>query len=293
MKLSVIICAYNREDHIKKTLDSLFYQLASKDIYEVIVIDNNSKDKTADICIQYIKEKQELDLKYFLETKQGLSFARNRGVKESSNEVISFIDDDATATENYVENILLTFEQNKNILSIGGKVLPVYPKNKEPVWMSKYLWPVVAKVDQGETEHEFKKKYPVGCNMAFRKETFIKYGLFNEDIKYRGDEKFLFLRLKKEKELIYYNPKIIVYHTIPETRLSYESFVKNCIGVGESEKIRAKGNSVWSVIIKYLEYIFKLGASLLIGFGFVLKGQFKKATYLIQAMYYILVGLSK
>ena len=293
LKLSIIICAYNRDDHIKKTIDSLYNQHANKNIYEVIIVDNNSKDKTAEVVKYYIKSHPDIDLKYFLETNQGLSYARNRGIKEANNEIISFIDDDAVATDSYVDNILNFFKKNINVKSIGGKVLPVYPEGKEPEWLSKYLWPVVAKVDQGDSEHRFKKKYPVGCNMAFKKEVFNKYGLFNVDIKYRGDEKFLFSKLKGNKELIYYIPNIIVYHSIPQDRITHENFIKNCIGVGESEKIRAAGNSVWYILFKYIEYLFKLGASLLIGLKFVLKGQFKKASYLIQAMYYILVGLSK
>lgn len=291
IKLSVIICTYNRDDHLKKTLDSLLNQSVNKNTYEVIIIDNNSKDKTAVISKEYIKNHSQIDLKYFLETNQGLSFARNRGIKEAGNEIISFIDDDAVATKNYVDSLLREFGNSDEIKAVGGKVIPVYPKNKEPEWMSKYLWSIVAKVDQGDSEHEFKKKYPVGCNMAFRKEVFTEHGLFNVDIKYRGDEKFLFLKLKKKKELIYYNPNVVVYHSIPENRLTYESFVKNCVNVGESEKIRMEDHSLFGRILKLAEYIFKLGASLLIGIIFIIKGQSKKASYLTQAMFYILVGL--
>ena len=197
LKLSVIICTYNRDDHIVKTLDSLYNQSALKTNYEVIIVDNNSKDKTSVICKEYIDNHAELKIRYFLETNQGLSFARNRGIKETNYEIISFIDDDAISTNDYVENLLKSFKTNKKAISVGGKVIPIYPKGKEPTWMSKYLWSIAAKVDQGNLTHEFKNKYPVGCNMAFNKEIFDKYGLFNEDIKYRGDEKFLFLRLKK------------------------------------------------------------------------------------------------
>ncbi len=290
IKVSVIVCTYNNENHISKTLESLNKQSLSYEHYEIVIINNNSNDNTEKVCLTYINKHQTSNINYFFESKPGLSVARNRGIKESINDIISFIDDDAVADNNYIKSIIETFDKNTDIAAAGGKVIPIYPDNNEPVWMSKYLWGLVAKLDQGDISKKFTKKYPVGCNMIFRESMFSKYGTFNEDITYRGDEKFVFLKLKKGKEIIFYNPEILVYHIIPESRLTHESVIEISKSIGYSEKIRLKSESYILRILKFLEYLVKFSASLIISFKFILLSHKAKAKYLTLTMFYTIKG---
>jgi len=148
-ELSIIICTYNREDFLPLTLQSLSLQSPDKHRYEVLVVDNNSTDRTASLCQKFIEHHPDINLRYFLEKNQGLAFARNRGIKESSGRIISFIDDDAEARSDYAMNLIRTFQEYSNYDAIGGKVIPLFPEKKEPAWLSKYIWGVVAKVDKG------------------------------------------------------------------------------------------------------------------------------------------------
>ncbi|MFX6888208.1 glycosyltransferase, partial [Acinetobacter baumannii] len=77
--ISIVICTYNRAQYLPDALDSLHHQTIDKQLYEIIVVNNNSTDNTAEVCEAYIKKYRDLSITYLLETKQGASFARNSG----------------------------------------------------------------------------------------------------------------------------------------------------------------------------------------------------------------------
>ena len=108
-KLSVIVCTYNRDKYIKKTLRYLNEQSIDPRAYEVLIIDNNSTDNTAVLCKDFITAGNHDHFHYYLEENQGHTHARNRGIKESKGEYIAFLDDDAWVYSNYCENIIHYF----------------------------------------------------------------------------------------------------------------------------------------------------------------------------------------
>ena len=72
-----------------------------------------------------------------MEPNKGLSFARNRGIREARAPIITYIDDDAEVTTGFLESIVNFMKADKTIVGIGGKVIPKYSESKEPEWMSK------------------------------------------------------------------------------------------------------------------------------------------------------------
>ncbi|RLD63731.1 MAG: hypothetical protein DRJ01_02965 [Bacteroidetes bacterium] len=291
--VSVVICSYNREKFLPGALNSLINQTVDKDKYEVIIVNNNSTDSTEKICKQFISENKELNVSYFVEKNQGLSFARNRGIKEAKGEIISFIDDDAIAREDYVENLIKTFKQYPEYGAIGGKVIPIFPDNKEPVWMSKYIQGVVSKVDYGNKIKDFSKKYPTGCNMAFRRELFEKFGGFNTDLVYRGDDKYVFYKLKKNKVKILYAPNVYVNHNIDAYRIEPKFIDKISKSTGASEKLRLQTEPGYKSVYKLLEYFYKLSGAVVLYFMFLIKGQPQKGKYCVKVMYHTILGFFK
>ena len=97
MKISVVVCTYNRDVYLIRCLENLKNQDFNKREFEIIIIDNNSTDNTKTICLNFIEQNPELNIIYFLEEKVGLSHARNTGISKSSGLIISFIDDDGFA----------------------------------------------------------------------------------------------------------------------------------------------------------------------------------------------------
>lgn len=91
MKLSVIVAAYNEEKNIHRCLDSLVHQ-TMRDGLEIIVVNDGSIDKTAEICDKYAEEYD--FLKVLHTTNNGQGMARNRGIEEATGDYIGFVDAD-------------------------------------------------------------------------------------------------------------------------------------------------------------------------------------------------------
>ncbi len=288
-ELSIIICTYNRADFLLLTLQSLSLQTLDKNQYEVLIIDNNSKDKTAFFCQEYIQKNPDITMKYFLEKEQGLAFARNRGIKESSGNIISFIDDDAEAREDYAMNLIRTFQEYSQYDAIGGKVIPIFPEKKEPVWLSKYIWGVVAKVDKGDHPVPFKKKVPAGCNMAFRKVVFETIGVFDTKLAHRCDDLYIFGKLKAIQKVALYAPDVVVFHHIPPERIDSSGIRKLSLDLGSSHRVYLQSQPAQYTILKFFDYAFKIGASVILSIGFILKGQPAKVK-IVQIMWFSLIG---
>jgi glycosyltransferase involved in cell wall biosynthesis len=291
-EISVVICTYNREKYLPVCLNHLRNQTASKEVFEIVIINNNSSDATESICKKFILENPTLNITYALETNPGLSHARNKGIELSKGEIICFIDDDGFAMPNYIEIIQL-YTTNTNYddyISFGGKVIPCFNEGMEPIWLSKYIDGVVSKVDLGDKVKDFDKKYPAGCNMIFRKEFFEKHGVFNADLHTRGDDKFVFDKLKKAGLKTLYIPELKVNHFIDDYRLE-QSFIQRLSKIiGQSEAIRLQNKSILSKIKKVLEYILKFMIAGALAIGFIFQSQPQKAKFILIVRWYVLLG---
>ena len=105
LKISIIICTYNRARYLFDTLRHIAENDFPTRHYEIVLIDNNSTDHTIATCQRFEKAFPEICFRYFLEQSQGLSFARNRGMKEARGELLVFLDDDAFVHKDYLKNL--------------------------------------------------------------------------------------------------------------------------------------------------------------------------------------------
>ncbi len=291
LRISIVICTYNRGQFIGEALESLSKQTLSPNLFEIIIVNNNSTDETEAICKSFIVNHQDLDIKYVIETNQGLSFARNRGIAESKNGVITYIDDDAYAKSDFLELIYNYFSEYPDTAGLGGKVTPRY-EIEEPKWMNKYLYGFVTKVDLGNKKRFFKKnEYPAGCNMTYRKDLLKQVGGFNNKLKWRADDKYINFKIREISDNIIYLPMLEVEHTIDAARTSDENFKKLSLKFGSEESIRVRDEGVFSFLKKLLEFIFKLTGSFILMLQFYLKGEFAKGNYTLRYRWMAFVGL--
>ena len=126
--------------------------------------------------------------------------------------------------------------------------------------------------------------------MIFRKEFFEKQGGFNTDLHTRGDDKFIFLKLKEAGYKILYIPTLEVSHFIDDYRLEKSFIIRLSKVIGQSEAIRLKNKSAFQRLLKQTEYLFKLSAALVISALFVLRGDALKAAYIIRVRWYVFIG---
>lgn len=297
-KVSVIICTYNRAQFLPQVLQGLAIQTLAPDLFEIILVDNNSKDQTAEICTDFRQKNPSINFRYVLETRQGLSFARNRGIDEAQSDILVFIDDDAIPEKEYLYHISRFFETTPDAAAAGGRIYPLF-ESKRPVWMPDILTSLVAAIDLGDHVCLFKKKFPIGANMIFRKSTIRKYGPFNVNLGRRGDnlegaeEKDLFLRVTKAGEKVYYIPDAIVHHFIPDKRLTFAFFRRQALGIGYSEKVRAKNISRPTYFKSLIKEALKWIVSFLMCLYYCITLRFSMGWRLLIFRYYVTKGLFK
>ena len=120
--MSIIVCTYNRCESLRDTMTALKQQrLGPGDAVELLIVDNNSNDETKEVIDDLSKEFS-FPVRYIFEPAQGLSFARNRGVKEAKGEFIAFTDDDVIPSENWISNLRAAFMQY-DADCIGGPLI--------------------------------------------------------------------------------------------------------------------------------------------------------------------------
>lgn len=273
-EISVIICTYNRDKYIYNVLDSLARNDFPKIHYEIVLIDNNSTDSTQETVERFSKAWPDVCLRCFIETRQGLSYARNRGIEEAKGDVLVFLDDDAFVGEKYLHNLSQTLASNPSISSFGGKITPLFENGKTPKWLCRWTLSWVSSLDMGESIAEFAKGYPIGANMGFRKEVFSVCGGFNTSLGrvgknlMGGEEKEMFLRIRRNKYGIFYIPGIEVHHIIPVSRTTNEYISRLGKGIGISEKTRCKDESRVSYLKRIFLEIIKWGGTIILWLKF-------------------------
>jgi glycosyltransferase involved in cell wall biosynthesis len=206
IKFSVVVCAYNEEKYLEQCLESLYKQNYDKQNYEVIVIDNESKDKTPDICQSFYKKyKDNVKIKYFRIKHVGLSTSRNFGVENADGKIVVFVDGDAITDANLLNEYEKTFNETNCDFS-GGRINLLNTESE----FAKLLQETRYK--QIFSGFNVKNKLH-GANMAFKKEIFDKF-LFIENFYSRGDDTS-FIQLISDTFVYSPSKNSIVFHERP------------------------------------------------------------------------------
>lgn len=298
MLVSVVICSYNRAAYIGGALDSLYQQTATLSDFEVIVVDNNSTDGTDQVFEKWRAAHPDGSFYYTIETQQGASFARNKGAQLAKGAWLCFMDDDAIATPEYIQNILRHTQEHPDVLGFGGKIIPKYIP-AEPKWMSYYVSSLVGNFDYAPIACAFENgKYPLESNMIMKKSAFDLVGGFNVAIpgvvgtlRIGGEGKELFYKIIALGEKIYYDPSLLVYHVVEVEKLTPSYMYRVASGIGRGERARTKAISQKAYLLKIFEYIIKLGASIVLGIKYTLQLHPAKCWPIIQFRIDALKGL--
>jgi glycosyltransferase involved in cell wall biosynthesis len=279
VKISVVICSYNRADYILQAIDSLYRQTLPHIEFEVLVVDNNSTDNTTELVKGYIGSHPGYNLYYHLETRQGASFARNTGAAKAQAPLLCFMDDDAMAEKDYLQRIINFFATYPDAGGLGGRIIPKYIPSK-PVWMSYHVSSLVGNFEYSKELTTFKPgKYPLESNMIVPKQSFDRINGFNTGLpgvqgtlRIGGEGKDFFLRLEALGKKVFYDPLLIVYHVVEVKKLTPEYMYRVASGIGRGERVRTLAIGSPAFLKKNLEYLYKLGGSVVLGILYALKG---------------------
>jgi glucosyl-dolichyl phosphate glucuronosyltransferase len=246
--ISVIICTYNRCQSLAVVLDSIARMDVPPELpWELIVVDNNSKDNTRTVVADFIRASALANVRYIFEPQPGLSYARNRGIEEARGEIIAFTDDDVTVDKAWLQGVQAAFNQF-DCAAIAGRVVPVWPGPK-PVWFAEsgpFATPkAIVAFEHGDVAHPITRDL-CGANMAFRRFVFDKYGLFRtdlgrtENILMGGEDIEFVLRIKNAGQVVLYMPSAIVFHPVSEERMQRSYFQDWCFN-GARSQVRLEG----------------------------------------------------
>ena len=249
MKVSVVVCTYNRAELLEECLDSLTKQSIPPEQYEVLVVDNNSPDHTAEVSQSFVDRFSNFRL--ITEKKVGLSHARNTGWQEAKGEWIAYIDDDALATENFVERIYWMLE-NHSYRMYGGLFLPWYKYGK-PHWIQdKYSTNKMKATDVITLPHSHTA---TGCIMVMEKSLLAAYDGFNPDLGMTGnkvgysEETDLQYRIRKDGIEVGYDPKLVIHHLVAKYKLEVDWYFRAAFALGRDMVVSGMvGTGFWTLL---------------------------------------------
>ncbi|AKM81049.1 MAG: family 2 glycosyl transferase [candidate division TM6 bacterium GW2011_GWF2_28_16] len=224
MKISVVIVSKNRSNDLTHCLGSLLSQSIVLD--QLILIDNNSTDKTKEIFSNFAKNSQ-IPCKYVLEKRKGYPTVYNRGLKEAKNTWVAFIDDDCVADVDWYESIkkeLLSLDINTEIVAILGNSQTYYKNNlfslltlfKDKIWKG-------SKIKKNKVlDFEILDNK----NIVYNKNFLIKNKLSFDESRVRffngaSEDCDLGMQIFEKKGKAKYLPEMLVFHKDPHSSFQF------------------------------------------------------------------------
>jgi len=232
LDFSIIIPTYNRADELRETIGSIS-ALRANGSWELIVADNKSTDHTRAV-VETWAQSFPAELRYVYEGEQGRYAALNSGIRAARGDVVFSTDDDARVEPDWIEAAL----RGLNTIGcdyVGGKVLPIW-RGSRPDWLPNRPgrhWAVLALQDHGDASLEFGVNgvpWPLGINIATRREAFAKIDLFDNRLGRKAGtlrnqaQREWHLRAKAAGLRGFYVPDMVVHHVVERERLTKQYF---------------------------------------------------------------------
>lgn len=206
--ISVIIPIYNGEKDLPELLECLEKQTYPQELVEYLLVDNNSKDSTAEILATAVKNsKKSFNLQHLTEAKIQSSYAaRNQGIRQSQHDILAFTDADCRPQPNWLMELVKPFQDSQVGISVGeimaltgNSLLEQYAEQKE-LMSQKFL-----------LQHSY-CAYGQTANIAIRKQAFVEVGLFRPYLTTGGDADICWRIQKETSWQLKYAPEAIISH---------------------------------------------------------------------------------
>ena len=242
--VTVAIPTYNRAELLRQTLAGIATQQFRRDHFEVLVIDNNSRDHTRAVVAEFAHAHPAP--RYIQEEKQGLDHARNRAITEARGEIILFGDDDILVSPDWVAQMagpLLADAGIRRIGAIGGEVIPVFPDGL-PDWVREWHAPLAFRGDTGPLDA---RHSPMGANLAFPQWVFAQLGPFHTALDraagnyFSGGDSEMVRRVRSAGLEVWFAPAAAVQHQMPASRTTFRYAARHAFDSARSRVIDRAG----------------------------------------------------
>ncbi|MES0880872.1 glycosyltransferase family 2 protein [Roseibium sp. SCP14] len=256
--ISVVVCAHtlDRLRHISEMVSSIraqTYPAASL----IIVCDHS------DALYRVLKSEFQTAQIVRNEFEKGLSGARNTGIKHAHGDIVAFLDDDAAANPDWLEQIARAYS-DPAVMAAGGFIAPAW-STERPKWFPREFDWVVGCSYLGLPQIRNPVRNLIGCNMSVRKAVLELTGGFRAGLGRIGnnaagcEETDFFIRAKAKfpGQTILYEPEARVRHHVPSTRGTWKYFLGRCWAEGKSKADLADLSNAGHVLTTERNYSLK------------------------------------
>lgn len=233
---SVVVCTYNGALRLPGLIKALRSQ-RSNCHWELVIVDNNSSDRTAAIIHQLsgkLSWRTDVPLRYCLEPKQGLAFARRRAIAETQSPLIGFLDDDTLPDSHWVEAAFEFAQRHLEAGAYGSSITGLYEVSPPPGF--ERIACCLAIINRGENPFQYapdRGVLPAGAGMVVRRKAWLGQvpavpalaGVKANSLKAKGEDVETLSYIRRAWP-IWHNPAMKLRHVIPKERLE-RAYLKN------------------------------------------------------------------
>ena len=238
IRLSIIICSFNRAADLKRGLPPLLHEVEGQPDVEILVVDNASTDPTPEIVRSL--QTGSTPLRYLREERPGANYARNTGWRSASGEIIAYLDDDAVVEPGWVDGVLAAFGDPETH-GMAGRIFPGWPRRR-PWWLPAELESLYSAFDWGTALTTVEAPYyPWGANMAILRADLEAAGGFATNRGRKGgnlisnDEQAVFRAVRDRGGRVVYQPAATVIHHVPRSRVRLRWLLRRSWSQGRSD----------------------------------------------------------
>lgn len=264
---TVVIPTYNGASRVPDILEKLRSQQGTENItWEIIVVDNNSSDQTANVIQDMIASWQEVfPLRYIFAAQQGAAFARHQGLEEAQGELVGFLDDDNWPDVNWVAEAYHFGKNYPQAGAYGGQIHGVY--EVPPPENFKAIEGFLAIRERGLEPNRYHPEVlslPPGAALVVRKQVWDTVvpkrpqmsGKLPDGKMVQGDDWEPLMYFHKAGWEIWYNPTMQTYHQIPAWRLERDYLLSlihgSCLSFCPLRMIAAKPHEKPIIVVRTL-----------------------------------------
>ena len=224
LQVSVVICTYNRDEFLERTLRSLNH--LNYDRFEVIVVNGPSTDRTAEILDSY-KDRIKIRSNPIV----NLSVSRNIGIKAAAGQVVAFLDDDAIPRPEWLNQLVEIYCSEKKVGGVGGRVYG--PGGDHFQFYNGYIniWGEAVVKQESAGIYTVPKAYyyniMMGVNSSFSRDALAEVGGFDEYYEYFHDESDVCVRLTNAGFPILHHQEAYVHHEFARSHIRKSNYHMN------------------------------------------------------------------